>query len=311
MQIPPTTSQHTPSTESWPAQFVIRWGYVTLLVGGLMASWALQVQSAPPWLTITGVIATAGGLIWLWERHLPHTAQWRVDGRRLRLDILHTLISSGGISRLVEISLISTIATLAPSLGPDGALWPIHLPLGVQLAMALLIGEFGAYWAHRLCHTTSIGWRIHAVHHSTEALHIWASGRTHPLNTVLVFSAQSCLVVLLGAPSAVIGLMAVFTGINGLLQHANIRVRPGLVGAIVSTTVHHRWHHSRVLHESNTNFGNNLIVWDRLFGTIFAPSDRLPGDGIGMTGAVIPETFASHWMTPFVFHRYETREEEL
>jgi len=182
--------------------------------------------------------------------------------------------------------------------------------LALQLAIALLLGEFGAYWAHRVCHLTATGWRIHAVHHSAEALHLWAAGRTHPFNTVLIFTAQSVAVVLLGAPAAVIALMAVFTGVNGLLQHANIRVRPGLLNWVVSTAEHHRWHHSRDLAESNTNFGNNLIVWDRVFGTYYAPRDRRSGDAVGISGTMLPESLWGHWLTPFVLHRYQVPEEQ-
>ena len=33
----------------------------------------------------------------------------------------------------------------------------------------------------------------------------------------------------------------------------------------------HRWHHSKEIQESNNNYGNNLIVFDRLFGIYFHP----------------------------------------
>jgi len=251
------------------------------------------------------VVAVAAALVWLWERLRPHTEAWRPGPRRLRLDLLHTLVSSGGTSRLVEITLLASAAQLAASWSPAGPLWPSAWPLGIQLAGALVVGELGAYWAHRLCHLTRLGWRVHAVHHSAEALHLWASGRTHPFNTVLVFTAQSLGVVLLGAPAEVIALMAVFTGVNGLLQHANVRVQPGWLSAVVSTSELHRWHHSRDLEESNTNFGNNLIIWDRVFGTYFRPRDRSAGEEVGIAGTLMPEGLWGHWLSPFVLERYE------
>jgi sterol desaturase/sphingolipid hydroxylase (fatty acid hydroxylase superfamily) len=307
--LPEAPMSPTPSPDQG-AGLVERAGYGVLLGGSLGASWGLGAAGAPAWAQVSAVVAVAAALIWLWERVLPHTSVWRPHMQRLRLDVLHTLVSSGGTSRLIEITLLASLATLAPALGGDGLLWPTTWPLALQLAAALTIGELGAYWAHRAFHLTQIGWRIHAVHHSAEALHLWASGRTHPFNTALVFTAQSAGVVLLGAPPAVIALMAVFTGVNGLLQHANIRVRPGWLNAVVSTAEHHRWHHSRVLAESNTNFGNNLIIWDRVFGTYFAPRDRQPGDAVGITGTVIPEGFWHHWLTPFVLSRYETTKEQ-
>ena len=44
----------------------------------------------------------------------------------------------------------------------------------------------------------------------------------------------------------------------------------------------HRWHHSKLMHESNHNYGGNLIVWDILFGTRWLPNDRDPPEAIGM-----------------------------
>lgn len=36
----------------------------------------------------------------------------------------------------------------------------------------------------------------------------------------------------------------------------------------------HRWHHSRETWQSNNNYGNNLIVYDVLFGTRDLPKDE-------------------------------------
>ena len=44
----------------------------------------------------------------------------------------------------------------------------------------------------------------------------------------------------------------------------------------------HRWHHSTLLEESNTNFGQNLILWYVVFGTRFLPKDREPRAEIGI-----------------------------
>ena len=32
----------------------------------------------------------------------------------------------------------------------------------------------------------------------------------------------------------------------------------------------HRWHHSTNLDEGNRNYGQNLLLWDQLFGTYIA-----------------------------------------
>jgi sterol desaturase/sphingolipid hydroxylase (fatty acid hydroxylase superfamily) len=53
----------------------------------------------------------------------------------------------------------------------------------------------------------------------------------------------------------------------------------------------HRWHHSKLIEESDTNFGNNVIVWDLLFGTWFLPKDR----HVGVLGLFNPDYPTSFW----------------
>jgi sterol desaturase/sphingolipid hydroxylase (fatty acid hydroxylase superfamily) len=47
------------------------------------------------------------------------------------------------------------------------------------------------------------------------------------------------------------------------------------------------------------------MIWDRLFGTYFLPTDRRPGVEVGVAGAAIPESYLAHLATPFLLDRYE------
>ena len=76
-------------------------------------------------------------------------------------------------------------------------------------------------------------------------------------------------------------------------------MRLGPLNHIVSGPELHRWHHSEFSHESDTNFGNNLIVWDWLFGTRFLPADREVGR-LGLVNRDYPTGFLAQMTTPFV-----------
>jgi len=68
----------------------------------------------------------------------------------------------------------------------------------------------------------------------------------------------------------------VLSGVNGILEHANIRVRPGLDAAVSRVWVTpnmHKVHHSRDQAETNSNYGNLFTLHDRVFGT-FVPTER-------------------------------------
>jgi sterol desaturase/sphingolipid hydroxylase (fatty acid hydroxylase superfamily) len=272
--------------------------YPLLLLGGVTVTGLALESGVSPFLGITFVLTAAAFMVWGLEFLLPYRLDWRPRWRRFGLDLIHTLLSSGGTSKLVEITLIAWVVSASGEL--DGsAIWPGHLPLALQFVIAILVAEFGAYWIHRFCHGTSLGWRIHLVHHTAPSLHFLASGRTHPLNTVLVFGAQALFLSLAGAGGTVLAMVSVFTSINGFLQHANADLRPGALNLVVSTSDFHRWHHSAQLEESNTNFGNNLIVWDRVFGTVFLPSGQRDVEQVGLSDMDVPESYGAHLLAPF------------
>ena len=105
--------------------------------------------------------------------------------------------------------------------------------------------------------------------------------------------------VVLGVSPEVLALYFVFYGLNGFFQHCNIEMRMGFLNYIISGPELHRWHHSKFGEESNNNYGNNLIIWDLLFGTWFLPSDREVGD-LGLINRNYPLGFMHQLGTPFV-----------
>ena len=62
----------------------------------------------------------------------------------------------------------------------------------------------------------------------------------------------------------------------------------------------HRTHHSVEMKEGNTNFGNNLILWDLVFRTRL--TGRRPSE-YGVSGVDWPETYLGHLATPFTYGR--------
>src|SRR3546814_13427322 len=70
-----------------------------------------------------------------------------------------------------------------------------------------------------------------------------------------------------------------------MFNHSNIRL-PGFERALrwlVVTPEMHRVHHSVEMRETNSNFGFNLPLWDRLFGTYRAePAAGHAGMTIGV-----------------------------
>ena len=54
----------------------------------------------------------------------------------------------------------------------------------------------------------------------------------------------------------------------------NINLKLGVFYWLFNVVDLHRWHHSKKIEQSNNNYGNNLIIYDRLFGTYYHPQNR-------------------------------------
>ena len=253
----------------------------------------------PGWLVVTGLAIAVGLVALLLQRAWPYRASWRAWGREVGVDVLHALLSTGAAVHVFQALTLGLFyaasAWLTEMVG--ARLW-WEGPVWVQLLIALIIGDLGYYWVHRLAHTVPLFWRFHALHHSSECLHVLASGRTHPLNAIAVYAGQFLPLVLLGVPAHVLALLAVFTSAHGMLQHANARFCLGWVNWVFAGPELHRWHHSTLWEASRTNYGSNLILWDLVFRTRFLPSGRAPLE-VGLPGSDFRRNFFRHLLSPF------------
>ena len=161
----------------------------------------------------------------------------------------------------------------------------------------LLVAELLRYPLHVAAHNTKTLWRLHAVHHSPKKLYWLNVGRFHPAEKALQYTLDTLPFILVGVGPEVVALYFVFYAVNGFYQHSNVDVRYGLLNYIVSGPELHRWHHSKRIHESNRNYGNNLIVWDLVFGTWFFPRDARVGD-LGLFNRNYPPDFIGQMTAP-------------
>lgn len=243
-------------------------------------------------------VVLGAGTITLLERILPHDRDWSGRWSDVRQDILFMLLIQGVLPRVLVILVVLSVAgSVSATITPSSA-WPHHWPVAIQAALMLVSADFLRYWLHRLAHQNKFLWRFHAVHHSPHKLYWLNVGRFHPLDKFLQFLLDALPFVLLGVGEAVLSLYFVFYAVNGFFQHSNVEMRFGFLNYVISSAELHRWHHSRVPSESNTNYGNNLIIWDLIFGTRFLPSDREIHD-LGLKNTRYPMAFSRQMIAPF------------
>jgi sterol desaturase/sphingolipid hydroxylase (fatty acid hydroxylase superfamily) len=167
------------------------------------------------------------------------------------------------------------IASVAISFSGGGFnIWPSDSNIVFQLALALVVSEFGLYWFHRGCHEIPFLWRFHKIHHNPERLYWFNATRFHYLDVTLLQVSGALPLLLLGAEGKIIALVTIFSTVHGYWQHINAEQDQGLLNYFFSGPELHRWHHNYNPDIANHNYGNNLIVWDHIFKSFYWPKDN-------------------------------------
>ena len=242
------------------------------------------------------------------ERLYPFVPDWNRNHDDVATDAAWagTTLVTGAILRPGSVIVGAWLAAqLSASLGSP--LWPDDWPLAAQLALALVVVEFFQYWIHRLEHETKWLWRFHATHHSAPRLYWLNAARFHFVDIGLIAVSYTVPLIALGADERVFALWIVASTVHGICQHANMQIRCGPLNWIFSMAQLHRWHHSPLVRESNTNYGQTLILWDIVFGTRFLPTDRKPPEAVGIANlSGFPMTWWAQLCSPWRWDRVET-----
>ena len=274
--------------------------YPLLITGGIWLHFLLQSRELSLlWSTYLPIAVGTLLVTWL-EKVLPHRREWKPDRKEVKNDLafltLVQMLLPKALAFLVALTALRWLHS--QDLFLEG-LWPQDLPPLLQAGLMILVADFFRYWLHRACHEWSDRlWSLHAVHHSPKKLYWVNVGRFHPLEKALQFLFDAAPFILLGVSEEVLALYFVFYALNGFIQHCNIQLRLGWLNYLVSGPELHRWHHSWEIRESNRNYGNNLIVWDLLFGSFFLPRDR-EVDRLGLKNRDYPKGFLVQMKTPF------------
>lgn len=270
--------------------------YPALMSAVFIIYYLLQSHALPVITSAYICISLAACCIIAMERFMPYRNCWTAGANDLKNDSLYLLLVQILLPKLLTLSsvwiLLKVFAIKTPSV-----LWPHQWPVAAQVLLMFLTADFFRYWLHRWSHTNPLLWRLHAVHHSPHKLYWLNVGRFHPVEKTLQFLLDALPFIVLAVSEEVLALYFVFYAVNGFLQHCNINLELGFLNYIISGPQLHRWHHSARPVEANSNYGNNIILWDLLFGTYYLPSQNKVGE-LGLHNRSYPESFSSQMLTP-------------
>ncbi|HAH09367.1 MAG TPA: fatty acid hydroxylase [Alphaproteobacteria bacterium] len=179
---------------------------------------------------------------------------------------------------------LTVLAALWAQMNGAGLFNLLQMPAWAEVILALILLDLAIYIQHVATHRVPLLWRLHMVHHTERELDVSTSVRFHPAEIIASLLYKTVIIVSLGIDPVVVIAYEVMLNVMAAFNHANVVLPAWLerpLRLIVVTPALHRIHHSDKPHETNSNFGNTLSIWDRLFGTWRgAPQDGLR---IGLT----------------------------
>ncbi len=248
--------------------------WAALALGANRLERRFRSAGAPPGSALLATVVGWNGLLLMLEHRRPFDPEWNPPATEIRTDGAFFLTST--TAALTGQALGSTLAgRLRARIRRSGPAErnPLvgHLGIAGGIAASLLTSDLIHTTLHRLGHEWGPAWKFHSVHHSPERLHIYNATRFHPVEQAVEGVLEGFALGVVGFTPAQHLTHSTARATYGQLQHSNIAVDSGPLDHVFATPDLHRWHHSEIYSEGDTNYGAVLSVWDRLFGTFFRP----------------------------------------
>ena len=247
-----------------------------------------------------GVILAAMAVVGLIEIVTPLRARTTANGFHLAPNMALTFITFA-TNLGMNIAVILGLAWAQAN--EFGVLNQLHVGPIWHALIVVMVLDLSFYVAHVSMHKIAMFWRFHAVHHSDPAVDVTTTIRQHPGEGAIRYIYLALFAIPLGASLPAFAIYRLASVINGLLEHANIRLPRWLDRMLSWLTTWpnlHKVHHSRDQSLTETNYGNLFSLWDRLFGT-FTPSRFGAAVEYGLSGTdqASEQTTAALLAAPF------------
>jgi len=205
-------------------------------------------------------------------------AYWEVKAPKRALTISKLLRWSNNLGLVVLNSIILRLLFPAAAVGVAAYCasngWGIFnlfdVPLLLAIVVSVVVMDLVIYLQHVLVHAVPMLWRLHRVHHADLDYDVTTGARFHPLEIIFSMLIKFSIILILGPPVVAVIIFEVILNAMAMFNHGNVGLPSKLdkiLRFVVVTPDMHRVHHSTEYNETNSNYGFNLSLWDRLFGT--------------------------------------------
>jgi sterol desaturase/sphingolipid hydroxylase (fatty acid hydroxylase superfamily) len=213
----------------------------------------------------------------LWEVILPEhrtvhpfVSRWASNFSLFAISVMLSVVLAPSLAFLTNVALEHSPFRWSPG---DMGFW-------LHLLFAFVVLDGLNYATHRAYHAVPALWRLHAAHHTDLTLDVSTTVRHHPLEAIVSAVVVGIAGALLGCSAIEVAAYGVVENVIQLVAHADVRL-PSIIeralSAIFVTPKFHRIHHSSERVETDSNYGQVFVVWDRLLGSYRGYADDKRG----------------------------------
>lgn len=174
-------------------------------------------------------------------------------------------INVGIAERLLDVFMTGLFFFVFDYIHQHFSLFAIQPSVFTWVALFLLT-DLVWYWYHRLAHEINVFWAVHVVHHQSEDYNYTVSARITVFQAVVRCMFWSVL-PLIGFPATMVSVFLLIHGLYPFFIHTQVLGKWGWFEKFMVTPTHHGIHHASNPEYLDKNYGDVLIIWDKLFGT--------------------------------------------
>ena len=259
-------------------------------------------MSKPDHSTTLQLIFFVSVMIGLWHSELF----FRVES--LKDKWKHTALNLHFLATATLVQLPLTIVVIKVSDWAADHEWGLlyHIPFSENFMVKFFIGfvlmDFFEYVYHYTMHNLGFLWNFHLIHHSDTKMDVSTTVREHPGETFFRVSFMVLTVFITGLPLAILLVRQFIQSFSNIIAHTSIHVPKKLddkLKYVFITPRLHKVHHHDKLPYTDSNFGDVLCIWDRLFGTYIELDESRINFGIDVLVTSEIKTFSKLVAYPF------------
>lgn len=137
--------------------------------------------------------------------------------------------------------------------------WPYYF---FSIVLYFIASDLWAFWAHKTLHIPILYRYIHKLHHSFKAISPFGAYALHPVEFIFIMSFFQLSVLLIPVHFSALALTLVFIGYHSIIEHSGVQYDGWFF--FTPSTNYHDDHHEHF----HVNYGQNLIIWDWMWGTL-------------------------------------------